>query len=248
MTILEALLEQLPPDDDPVRNIFVGVHWTAVCSRGCGLASTLVGEGPHGNNPIRDVGSLHQKSTRELARWVHSDNLLEASIGMAALNSLLVVDESQAVEINAAEVLAREGKGKNIAVVGHFPFVERLRALARNLWVIEKRPYRDDLPEQAAGDYLPQAEVVAITGTTLINHTLESLLAFCPSTALVMVLGPSTPLSPILFDYGIHMLSGAKVVDETAAIQTIQQGAKFPQVKGVRLLTLVAPEKRNKPI
>ncbi len=241
MAILDALLQRLPADEIPIRNVIVGARWTAVCSRHCGLASTLINEGPHGGHPVRDVGRLHHKSAQELAGWVQSENLLEASIGMAALNSLLEVDEAQAVEINAAEVLADEGKGRNIAIVGHFPFSDRLRSLARNLWVIEKRPYEGDLPEETAREYLPQSDVVAITGTTLINHTLDPLLALCPTTALVMILGPSTPLSPILFDYGIRMLSGAKIMDETAAIQTIQQGAVFPQVQGVRLITMMKP-------
>jgi uncharacterized protein len=245
MKLLDALLDQLPPGDIPVKNVLVGIHWTAVCSKSCGLASTLMGEHQHGHNPVRDVGNLEQKGAQELAGWVRSENLLEASIGMAAINSLLAVDESQAMEINAAEVLAREGMGKNIAVVGHFPFAERLRALARNLWVIEKNPIAGDLPEQAAEEYLPQADVIAITGTALINHTLEQLLSLCPTQALVMVLGPSTPLSPILFRYGIQMISGARVIEETTALKTIQQGAIFPQVKGVRLLTLVNSNPRK---
>ena len=238
MQLLDALLNHLPSGTVPVRRVLVGVHWTTVCSTGCGLASTLFDNSPHGHNPVRDVGHLLQNSAQELAQWVRSDNLLEASIGMAAINSLLEVDESQAVEINAAEVLATEGKGKNIAVVGHFPFVERLRSTADHLWVIEKNPQDGDLPEQAAEVYLPQADVVAITGTAIVNHTLPRLLSHCPASALVMVLGPSTPLSPVLFQYGIQIISGARVFDEAAALQTIEQGAILPQVKGVRLLTL----------
>jgi len=85
---------------------------------------------------------------------------------------------------------------------------------------------------------LAYAGVVAITGTAFINHTLEQMLCRCNARALVMVLGPRTPLSPVLFRYGIQMISGVRVVDETAAQKTIQQGAIFPQVKGVQLLTL----------
>jgi hypothetical protein len=53
-----------------------------------------------------------------------------------------------------------------------------------------------------------------------------------------MVLGPSTPLSPVLFKYGITFLSGARIIDEEAAINTIQQGASFQQVEGVRLYSM----------
>ncbi len=241
MGILQDLLDHLPADA-PVKSVLVGIHWTLVCSRHCGLASTLIDQGPHGHSRLRQVGALHQKSAHELAQWALSDNLLEASIGMAALNSLLEVDESQAVAVNAADVLAQKGQGKNIAIVGHFPFVERLRSLAKNCWVIEKRPSEGDLPAEAARQLLPQADVAAITGTALINHTLEDLLSLCSPQAQIMILGPSTPLSPLLFAHGVHLLSGARVVDEEAARLTIQQGAIFPQVQGVRLLTLAAKE------
>jgi uncharacterized protein (DUF4213/DUF364 family) len=53
-----------------------------------------------------------------------------------------------------------------------------------------------------------------------------------------MVLGPSTPLSPVLFAHGATLLSGVQVVDEQAVQRTVAQGATFQQVEGVRLLTL----------
>jgi uncharacterized protein (DUF4213/DUF364 family) len=239
MRLLNALLDTLPSDPIPVRRVVIGVHWTLVSSRNCGLGSTLVGTIPSGHSPVRDVGVLHQKSAQELARWVLSDNLLEASIGIAAINSLLDVDETQVENINAAEIIARESKAKNLVVIGHFPFVERMKSITKNCWVIEKRPFGDDFPEQAAQEYIPQANVIAITGTALINHTMEGLLSLCPPGALVMVLGPSTPLSPLLFNYGISFLSGSRIIDEDAAIATVQQGATFPQVKGVRLMTML---------
>jgi hypothetical protein len=40
----------------------------------------------------------------------------------------------------AAEVLARQARGRTVAIVGHFPFIEKLRPLLKQLWVIELRP------------------------------------------------------------------------------------------------------------
>jgi uncharacterized protein len=238
MALLNDLLDSLN-GDAPVRFVLVGVHWTVVCSRYCGLASTLLGDQPHGHEKVREVGSLHHKNARELAEFAKSDNLLEASIGVAAINSLLDVDIDQAVEVNAGQVLADRGSGKNIALVGHFPFIPRLRQVASQLWVIEQRPAEGEHPVEAAADLIPQAEIVALTGSAIINHTLDNLLELCHPDALVMVLGPSTPLSPILFDYGVRILSGARVVNETDALRTISQGATFQQVQGVKLLTYV---------
>ena len=236
-SIIDELIASLP-DDVAVKSVRVGVHWTAVCSQHCGLASTLVGSQPHGHSKVRDVGRLHFKSAHELADYARSDNLLEASIGVAAINSLLEVDESQVVEMNAGEVLMQQGRGKHVALVGHFPFIAQLRASAGELWVIEQQPTADEHPAEAAADLIPKADVVAITGMTLINHTLDGLLALCRPTALVMILGPSTPLSPVLFNYGVSILSGTQVSDEAAALGTLCQGATFQQMEGVRLVTL----------
>jgi uncharacterized protein (DUF4213/DUF364 family) len=181
---------------------------------------------------------LRLKTARELAEYARSDNLLEASIGVAAINSLLDVDESRAVEINAGEVLVERGRGKNVALVGHFPFIPKLREAAAQLWVIEQHPAEGEYPAEAAADLVPRADVIALTGSALINHTLDGLLSLCRSDALVMVLGPSTPLSTVLFDHGATLISGARVIDEEAALRTIGQGATFQQVEGVRLLTL----------
>lgn len=239
MDILQTLIQSLPPTPVPIRKVVVGVHWTLVCSKSGGLASTLVGCGPHGHSQMRDVGQLHHKTAQDLAQWLLSDNLLEASIGMAALNSLIEVDENKLKQVNASAIIAREGKGKNVVVVGHFPFVDQIKAIPQNCWVIEKQPFGEEFPEEAAEELIPKADVIAITGTAFINHSIEKLLSLCQPGSMVMVLGPSTPLLPLLFDYGITYLSGSQVTDEEAAIETIVQGASLPQVKGIQLVTMV---------
>jgi uncharacterized protein (DUF4213/DUF364 family) len=244
MNLLNDLLASLP-DDARVRSVLVGVHWTIVCSRHCGMASTLLEEKPHAHERVRDVGQLHQKSARELAEYAQSDDLLEASIGVAAINSLLDVDERRAEEVNAADVLIDRGEGKNIALVGHFPFIPKLRQAAGQLWVIEQHPAEGEYPAESSGYLIPQADVVALTGSALINHTLDGLLELCQPDALVMVLGPSTPLSPLLFKHGVTILSGARIVDEAAALRTIGQGATFQQVEGVKLLTFINEKEKR---
>jgi uncharacterized protein len=236
MNLLDDLLANLNIDA-PVRTILVGAHWTIVCSRHCGMAATLMEDHAHGHSQVRDVGFLHTKTARQLADFAHSDDLLEASIGVAAINSLLDVDESQAVQINAVDVLIEQGCGKKVALIGHFPFIPKLRPVVGQLWVIERHPAEGEHPVESATDLIPQADVVAITSSALINHTLDGLLALCHPEALVMMLGPSTPLSPVLLNHGVSILSGSKIVNEAAVLRTVGQGATFQQVEGVRLLT-----------
>jgi uncharacterized protein (DUF4213/DUF364 family) len=174
----------------------------------------------------------------ELAQYAKSESLLEASIGMATINSLIDIDESKCIEKNAFEILLEKGERKNVAVVGHFPWIPKLRGKTKNLWVLEQRVREGDFPAKEADRILPKCDVVGITGTSFINHTFEGLLNLCKD-AYVLLIGPTSPFSPILFDYGIDAICGTKVVDEEKLIRSISQGATFKEVTGVRLLTLI---------
>jgi len=238
MRILEDLISALPADA-PVRRVRVGAFWTAVWSRSCGLASTLgAGEHEHGATFVAGAGRLEGGSARELAGLAHSESTLEAGIGLAAINSLLEVDEARCVELNAGRFLIGQAPGKKVALVGHFPFVPDLRRTADRLWVIDLHPQEGDLGPAEGMARLPEADLVAITGSALINHTLEGLLERCRRDSLVCVLGPSAPLSPVLFDYGVEVISGTRVIDPERALCSVSQGAVFRQVEGVRLLTM----------
>lgn len=199
----------------------------------------------HGGGPaVREAGLLLQRNVRELAALTRSSHPMEAAIGMATINALLPRHEEQWVDLNAGEVIARHGVGKRVVLVGHFPFIPLLREQVGNLTVLEQRPTGQDLSAEAAVEVIPRADVVAITGTTLLNHTFEELITLCRPEALVLVLGPSTPLSPMLFEHGVDLLSGSVVEDVAAVLRAVSQGANFRQVHrhGVRLVTMQKAE------
>jgi uncharacterized protein (DUF4213/DUF364 family) len=131
--------------------------------------------------------------------------------------------------------------------VGHFPFVDRLRPRVGALQVLEMAPGPGDLPATAAPEVIPAADVVAITSMTFHNHTLEGLLALCAPGADVILLGPSTPLSPILYEYGVRALSGSVVTAIEPVLRLVSQGGNFRQVHkaGVRLVNMGLGELRD---
>ncbi|MBW1774820.1 MAG: hypothetical protein JRJ82_18315, partial [Deltaproteobacteria bacterium] len=165
MKILEDLISTLDLDAS-VKDIRQGVFHTGVMTRNCGLAATLPKDALQQKPPlVKEPGALVQKSPFELVQMAHSESILEASIGMATINSLLDIDEEDYFELNARDLIVEKGKGKRIAIVGHFPFIPKLRKTAKELWVIEKNPREGDFPESDAEKLIPQADVVAITGT-----------------------------------------------------------------------------------
>jgi uncharacterized protein (DUF4213/DUF364 family) len=237
MKIIDDLLNSLDYGAR-LRDIRQGPFQTAVLSRYCGLASTLRDTGHHHKPPVKEAGSLLEKTPAELCRLVYSESIPEAAIGLATINSLLEVDETRCQEVNAGDLLAEKGEGKRVAIIGHFPFVPELRKTAKELWVFEQNPTEGDLAADEEEKLLPKADVVGITGTALTNHTIESLLALCDPKAYVVLLGDSAPLSPLLFDYGIDAVSGTRVIEPETVLRCVSQGATFRQIQGIRLLTM----------
>lgn len=235
MKILDDVISTLR-EDSAVQGVYVCVFWTAVMSKHCGLASTL-NEGHPYHKTVRDPGRLTEKSALELVEYAKSDNLLEASIGMAAINSLIDIDEARCSEKNAFDAIAEKGTGRNIAIVGHFPWLPKLKEIARNLWVIEQRPREGELPAEASEEILPQADVVGLTGTAFTNHTIERLLEMSRGKFIVLI-GPSSPLSPVLFDYGVDVIGGTKVIEPEKTIRFITGGATHTQTEGIKHLNM----------
>jgi uncharacterized protein (DUF4213/DUF364 family) len=242
MKILDDLISTLDTQT-VVRDIRQGIFHTGVFTRNCGLASSLsqdaLRQHQEGAPLVKESGLLSNKHVDELVGLAYSDSLLEAAIGIATINSLLDIDESVCLNLNAFNLIAEKGKGKNIAIVGHFPFIPKLRSIAKEIWVIEKNPHNYDFPEDQSETLIPQADLVGITGTALTNHTLEDLLSLCKSEAYVVVLGDSAPLSPVLFNYGIDAISGTKVTDPDAALRCVSEGATYRQIRGIDKLIML---------
>jgi uncharacterized protein (DUF4213/DUF364 family) len=165
--------------------------------------------------------------------------LTERSIGFAMLNALVPVDEARCVALNAESLILERGSGKHVAIIGHFPFVPKVREVAGHLSVLELNPQAGDLPASEAPGVIPAADVVAITGMALVNGTFEALVRLCRPDAFVLLLGATTPLVPLLFDYGVDAISGTVVDDIALASAGVSQGANFRQIRGKRLLTMV---------
>lgn len=244
MTLLGDLLTTLPNGE--VLQVIIGLHWTVVVTdiednRQCGLASTLTEGHDHHNSPdVPNAGQLEMLNGLVLSAYAQSDSPVMRSVGVATINSLIPICNQTLVDQNAEEVIAAHGKGKRVALVGRFPFILRLRSRVGKLTVLEINPHPGELPETKAHDVIPAADVVAITGMSLINCTLENLLNLCSPHSFVVLLGPSVPLSPVLFDYGVDMIFGSVVTAIDPVLLAIRQGTNFRQVHraGTRLISM----------
>jgi uncharacterized protein (DUF4213/DUF364 family) len=233
--IKNDLINSVDAGDLFADEINIGAYLTSVQSKYCGIASTIYDtHGP--DKTIAEAGSLEALPVSELINFLKSDILLKASLGMAALNSLIDPPKKYK-EGNAFELIKSKTVGKNLGIIGHFYFVNRFCDSVKNCWVFEKSPRGDDLPAEKINEYLPQCDVVVITGQTIINNTLTEILSYSDRAYKVM-LGPSVPLSPVLFDYGIDVIAGVKVLKYEEVNRFIRQGANFRQLQGLELVMI----------
>ena len=222
-------------------DVRVGPYWTVVRSSiGAGLAATMAHAHEHFAAPIGQPGSLHLLPPVALAERLRSASAPEAAVGLAAVNALLAPAAAEAVGGNARELLYERAEGRLLAVVGHFPFTDRLRAVCREMWVFERagRMQPGDLEESSMDELLPHAEVVAVTGSAVSNHTVEANIGRIRRDAFAVMLGPSTPLARCLLELGFDVLCGTVVEDPEAVVRAVSQGAVTDQIPGVRRVCL----------
>ena len=169
---------------------------------------------------------------------------LRPDVGGAALNVLLGTRLRGAGpplgDENGLDVLAERGAGRRLAVVGRFPSLPRIRARAAEFLGAGAAPRGGRPPGGRGPEVLPRADVVGITGSTLANGTLEGLLALCRPDAFVVLIGPTTPLSPLLFGHGVDVLCGMLVVDPETVVEglTGEPAGPTPRLLGMRPVSL----------
>ena len=230
------------PDNLGVADCLAGLNWFLVKSVGVGVSMRP----PEATGAVRNAGHLVGMKLRDLATWVKSWNEFESAMGLAAINSAL--NAPSAVRANCAErvhetdkdvftYLREQMRGKNVAVIGHFLGLEHIAEIC-NLSILERRPQPDDLPDSACEYILGQQDIVVLTATTLINKTMPRLLALSRG-AQIVVAGPTTPLHPLMFDFGIKILGGLIVEDEEKVWRTVAEGGqKELFTAGSRMVTV----------
>ncbi len=228
---LYTALIDLVPAGLRVADCLVGYNWTLVRSHATGVALTP----PKDGGGKRSSGPITGMPVRALAQGIKSWNSLEATMGLAAVNSVLNSAEQverlsgiparQHRSLGAFERFREEVRGRRVAVIGHFPDLEQLGEVCE-LSILERRPHAGDYPDPACEYILAEQDYVFMTATTIINKTLPRLLELSRNAVRVLV-GPSTPLAPVLFEAGIDVLAGMVVTGEPSFWTTVREAGSL---------------------
>lgn len=232
MNLVDALLDSVAGRDETVGNVLVGLHWIGVESgNGCGMAHIHKGGECVA---LKDAGNILGRKTGEIAARLRSWVPLDACLGLAALCSLI---EPEGEPVNVNEYIIANAPGKVVTCVGRFPFYPKVQRLAKWSYLLEMNPRPRELPICAAEEVIPRSDLVVINSTTLINRSLQRLLELSKGKTCV-VLGPCTPMSDVLFDFGATVIAGVRVVDHHKLFPSLAQGVKlFRDIQGIQSIT-----------
>jgi hypothetical protein len=201
------------------KQVVVGLNWTLVVGpRGAGLAHTPA-RGAAGCRSLPSAGGYSGQPLSALAALWRSDNVFEQAIAVASVNAHWNRFDIDAGAANGLDLI--ENRGKQTVVIGRFPgLADRLPGVA----VVEREPRAGEYPEAALPSLLDRARFVAVTASAIVNGSMPDILALCRN-AFVLVLGPTTPLSPALFDHGVDALCGFVARDVDKLARALSEGA-----------------------
>jgi uncharacterized protein (DUF4213/DUF364 family) len=241
--VLDTLLADVPAGWR-VAEICVGANWVLALvdgedgARRAGVAAAPLSI--HPQSPFQmgcytpDADAV---TVASLLRW---DDEASAAVGLATINALLQPDNLSTFD--AADWLAEKCANRTVAIFGRFPFIDvEVRPGAKQVWVFEREPQTGEFGADDMARVLPQADVVAITSSSIVNHTIDTILPHLAPNSLVVLLGPSTPLTEKLFTCGIHALFGVQVADLQQAVESVLEGGGFQKMRGLRRVSLIGP-------
>lgn len=230
--IYDALINGIP-EDMITDELICGSSSSYVRSGdGAGIASSGFTSFNYNNTraPIFSK-NLIGAPLREVASCIKSWNFTEASIGLAAINAYynnpgiarsngVFFSDAMRVEDRTFDpfiMSQNKVKGKNVATIGHFPHLESLLEPVCNLSIIEWEPEEGDYSIFASEYILPECDYVFIGSGCFVNKTMPSLIELSKNAREITLVGPGTPLAPVLFDYGVYDLSGFIIKDNLRA-------------------------------
>lgn len=226
--IIRELLERVESElqSRTVTDLRIGISYTGVCLDGgeVGIAYTFREEVGHCCEIKDRAGELIGDSVLELARLALNPRPVDSAVGLATINAVL--NRNLAGETGDILDFVTFDGAEKVGMVGNFcPLVSRLQDQV-DLYVFERDLQQEGVyPDWAAEQYLPEMDAVILSGTTVVNRTLEHLLEKCSEAREKIILGPTTPLAPdILAAKGATVLGGTVIQKPGQALDIISQG------------------------
>ncbi len=213
-----------------IADVRIGLFLTAVrlSDGSCGTSATFVDNYPHCTKSKRDFGDFTPLKIRgqrvcDLFETEKESNTI-TTLKIAVLNAIssnIISSGNYKILENCDPVdLLDLSTKKTITIVGAFQsYIRRISETENRLYVLELNENALNEEQQQfyipANDYnkvFPDSDIIIITGLTLVNNTIDNLLAAVPEKAVVIVTGPSGSVIPdILFANKVNIIGATRI-------------------------------------
>jgi len=218
-----------------IRYSYVLVEDLSTSKHFIGLSYTPLEEISH---PSIEVSSFEELSIDGLCGLITSANFISRALAMSAINALTsalteIPRGSRGLDILDLMTL---GGDDTVAVVGYVePLLDRIRGLVRKVYVFERNwlRRRNALPDTLLHRLLPEATAVIISGSALLNDTIDSIIESVRPEARIALVGATGSVKPEpLFKAGIQYVGGfrANPGEEGIIAELIRLGAGTREV------------------
>jgi len=237
-----------PLKEISVEDVVIGIFFTGVkLSTGhAGVAFTPIGEIPEAvccpttaaRMPL--AGNLEGRPASEILEYALNTNVLKSAIGVATLNALTqtllesghlrdltVVKDTDGFDL--LEIQPHE----TVSLIGAFgPYIRRLKTMGNPFFIIEKSPQTlrpDEMkyfkPESEMRTALEKSGVAILTGTAIVNHSIDLILSHLSNGKRTAIIGPTASMVPdAFFNRGAKVMAGVRISDPDAMIRILKQG------------------------
>ncbi|NHJ25663.1 MAG: hypothetical protein EAX89_13850 [Candidatus Lokiarchaeota archaeon] len=190
-------------------------------------------------NKFKNEEFTYLKGSEPLSiiKFFNSKDLFERSLSLGVINAVsqfifkktnflfdFTSDSLGLLDIKSSDI---------IGMVGFFPpLVKLIEKIGSKLIVIEKK---EELVQKSKDwlvtlnpSKLKDCNKILITGTTVLNDTLDEVLDYCTSAEKKSVIGPTTSFLPDpLFRRGIDVIGGTYVSKSDLLAQAIHQSIRW---------------------
>ena len=194
---------------------------------------------PSSARAMPNSGQLKGEKATAILDKMFLGNPLRKALGIATLNALSAVcwDNSPAGNYTVQRGVdpldgAMIPDDAYVVVMGALiPYLKMLKLRGKEFTILELDPATlkpDEMnfyvPAEKAPEIIPRADWLIITGTTLINDTLDEILSLIKPGAHVIVVGPTASMLPeAFFRRGVKALGGIIVTKADELLDIISE-------------------------
>jgi len=250
-TLIKDLIQQVAKvaenDTLSIKRIKKGFRFTGTMLEdgSCGFCFSVFNQDPLSSCEYLNTQKAIEKLDiiKILQFATNSEMNLERIIGISTLNAisqyiLKHAPEDYEIRFNTDPITHMTiHQSDKVVMIGNIgTFLLQLQKITKSVVIIDDRS--GDLessylrsPENMKSD-LQDADVVLITGSSLVNNTLENLLKTIVNAREIAIVGPSAGFVPDpLFARGVTMVCGMQVLDPNKVLNIIAKGGGTPHFK-----------------